>query len=436
MTRSLGAPVSLVAHSDRGALKLSFYELDNPKPTLETWTDLDEEGRKALWWKVRQRLEQFRARLGQGVKDPRGVKVDDWRVLSEAVHDLHRLGQWLASTLFGPRNVPAVTRLFREAYPAWDDPSGPAGLIEVRAPNHDMVPIEFIPVFGMSLPLDPIKDIRRLTEVSRFFPGFATVVKRQIASVRKLPQASDLFDNEQRLPVKLFYHGGFPGARDELRFFSENDCFVLKGHWPRGACNYSDCLSDGCKSADAAAVLARHLWNPTLGFRCSELTVPDQVLHFSCHCHFEHSDDPETLCLTFSPDGKEMLKVTVEELKQRLVEYAREGLKDSLPLVFLNACGTGASASGFLPALPYLFLVDIGNRGFIGTQTLIPDLVAAEFSRRFYYHLLLGRTLGLAFYEAKQDLLKRHRNPMGILYSAYANPDLRVSQPVKRPLKV
>jgi hypothetical protein len=431
MTRSRGAPVSLVVQSEQGNLKLSFYTPDNPQPTLETWADLGEESPKVLWGKLRVRLEQFRERLGDG------LRVDNWHVLSKAVHDLHELGQWLASTLFGPRNIPAVTRLFKEAYPGWDDPEAPPGLIEVQAPNYHTVPLEFIPIFDMNLPPDEIKDIRRLIEVAHAFPGFATIVKRQIASGRKLPQPSALLHNEEGLPVKLFYHGGFPGVRDELRFFRDNDCFALKGHWPRSACDYLQCLSDGCKSFDDAAVLARHLWNPALGFRCSDSKVPDQILHFACHCHFQNASDPETLCLTFSPDGKEMRQVTVETLKQKLASC--EGMDQTdvpLPLVFVNACGAAAAHSGLLPTLPYFFLVENGNRGFIGTETLIPDRVAAEFSRRFYYHLLLGDTLGMAFYAAKQDLLKRHRNPMGILYAAYANPDLRVSQPVKQAIKV
>jgi hypothetical protein len=434
MNRSTGAPVSLVVQGERGTLRLSFYTPDDPQtPRVETWADLDEGERKALWQNLRRRLEDFRDRLGED------AQVDDWGALSAAVHDLHRLGQWLASKLFGPRNIRAVTRLFEEAYPEWDNPEADPALIEVRAPSNHTVPIEFMPVFGVKdLATDEIKDVRRLTEVARFFPGFSTIVKRQIASGRKLPQASALLDNAKRLPVKLFYHAGFPGARDELRFFRENDhCFALKGHWPRSSCDAPFCRSEGCASRDSAEdVLPGHLWDPRLGFRCSEPVGPDQILHFACHCHYLDDADPETLCLTFSHDGKDR-QVTVETLREKLANCGggqQENL--SLPLVFVNACGTAATPSGLLPALPYFFLVENGNRGFIGTEALIPDAVAAAFSRRFYYHLLRGQTLGMAFYAAKQDLLKRHRNPMGILYTAYANPDLRVSQPVKNRIRV
>src|SRR5262245_5871325 len=137
MNRSPGAPVRLVVQSvkDTDTLELSFYTLEDPrKPRVRTWADLGREGRRGLWQNLRKRLEKFRDRLGGC------AQVDDWRVLSRAVQDLHRLGQWLASTLFGPRNIRAVTGLFEEAYPGWDDPGAPPALIEVEAPHHHTVP--------------------------------------------------------------------------------------------------------------------------------------------------------------------------------------------------------------------------------------------------------------------------------------------------------
>jgi hypothetical protein len=77
-----------------------------------------------------------------------------------------------------------------------------------------------------------------------------------------------------------------------------------------------------------------------------------------------------------------------------------------------------------------LFLVENGNRGFIGTETRIPDQYAAAFSEQFYTELLQGRPLGEAVHAARWTLLRRHNNPLGILYTVYADPDMRVRKPV------
>jgi hypothetical protein len=77
-------------------------------------------------------------------------------------------------------------------------------------------------------------------------------------------------------------------------------------------------------------------------------------------------------------------------------------------------------------SFPRFFLQDNRNRGFIGTETNVPDAFAANFSRYFYSGLLNGLNLGEAIYEAKWAMLK-NCNPLGILYTNYADPELRVS---------
>ena len=92
----------------------------------------------------------------------------------------------------------------------------------------------------------------------------------------------------------------------------------------------------------------------------------------------------------------------------------------------MNACGTSTINPSSAASFVQLFLEN-GNRGFIGTETRVPDLVATEYSRIFYKHLVGGETVGYAMHQAKWDLLRQFKNPLGVLYTLYGNPDLAVS---------
>jgi hypothetical protein len=99
--------------------------------------------------------------------------------------------------------------------------------------------------------------------------------------------------------------------------------------------------------------------------------------------------------------------------------------------VFLNACGSGDLDPAGANSFPELFLKkDFGFLGFIGTETIIPDEFAGLFSEVFYEYLLAGMSIGDALRAARWNLLKLHHNPLGIVYSLYAEPEIRVRHPV------
>jgi len=98
--------------------------------------------------------------------------------------------------------------------------------------------------------------------------------------------------------------------------------------------------------------------------------------------------------------------------------------KESYPLAFLNACGTSKTIPTALTSFPKGFLRTY--RGVIGTETPIPDDFAAAFSAKFYARFVRGYSLGEALHRARWDFLQQSCNPLGILYTAYANPDLCV----------
>jgi hypothetical protein len=89
-----------------------------------------------------------------------------------------------------------------------------------------------------------------------------------------------------------------------------------------------------------------------------------------------------------------------------------------------------------ITSFPEMFLFNVGNRGVIGTETRIPDQFAAEFSEQFYLNLVRGATLGMAVFNARWTLLKRRNNPLGLLYSVYANPYATVRKPLRNAVSL
>ena len=97
----------------------------------------------------------------------------------------------------------------------------------------------------------------------------------------------------------------------------------------------------------------------------------------------------------------------------------------SHPLVFLNACESGGQAAGFGTSFVGWFL-GREHQGVIATETLIPDVLAADFAASFYRFLLRGERAGQALLMAKRAMVREHGNPLGMVYTMYADPDLQV----------
>jgi hypothetical protein len=94
------------------------------------------------------------------------------------------------------------------------------------------------------------------------------------------------------------------------------------------------------------------------------------------------------------------------------------------PIVVMNSCGSAHLDPRTAVSFPDLFLTEhLG--GFIGPEALVPDEVAADFSRQFYAALTRGMSVGQALYHAKWTLLSRWSNPLGMLWTAYVDPDYR-----------
>jgi hypothetical protein len=97
-------------------------------------------------------------------------------------------------------------------------------------------------------------------------------------------------------------------------------------------------------------------------------------------------------------------------------------------LVFLNACTTGALGE---PGESLLGLFRSRNAAaIIGSETLLHDPPAGRFAIYFYYELMRGTSISRAIIDARRELLNKESNPMGLFYTLYGNPRLRLKHPL------
>jgi hypothetical protein len=352
-----------------------------------------------------------------------GKKKDEWQDLRDAIEMLLKEGRVLAQEIFGDK-LPEVIDLFQPLQSFWTDPDDEIQEfphIAVEAQIEDIVPIEFLPLLNFGARADDIKDTRGLISVMRSFISFSTIVRRYVKFSDF--KEKDSLENEPKLPVKFFQHAGLFGARKEAEFFRRHSDYIdMDGPWP------DQLLKDmNAFKRDLAA----YLWIPGLSFSGDEGGPVSQIHHFSCHCNTGEVDSRDCKVI-LSHNKIADRNVTIYDLqdeRSKLLHAAREIREVTQPLVFFNACGTAAIDLASIESFPQLFL-NYGSCGFIGTETLIPDRFAYAFSEEFYKSLITGKPLGEAIQIAKWRLLKRN-DPLGILYTAYANPEMSVTNPVK-----
>lgn len=363
---------------------------------------------------LREDLRSFRALLGSNL-------TPSFQQVSLAIKTLHDRGRLILLNLFKDRmdNIRDAVELCRTNCPGWQRPGWdeekPAPcLVDVIAPIEDLVPMELIPLFGFEDPPE-ITDLMSLGKAVTSFLGFSCIVRRIIKGVEV---SSGHLDNVPKLPIQLFRHAGLTDKEEQ--FFRQQDTLVdLDGPWPP-----RDISGDFCEE------LARNILDPTKRFDNMTRRPPDQISHFTCHCDTNQvSTENYSLKLAGTKLWPKEYTVRLKELRKSfsLFDYQIGDQSGEIkrPLVFLNACGSSDVGPAGMISFPELFLL-YHHRGFVGTETKVSDLFAAEFSKSFYRRFLSQVSLGQAIYRARWELLERYRNPMGILYSVYADPELRV----------
>jgi hypothetical protein len=97
------------------------------------------------------------------------------------------------------------------------------------------------------------------------------------------------------------------------------------------------------------------------------------------------------------------------------------------PFVFLNGCETGTEGSRGTTdmSLPGVFLKR-GARAVISTESPIWDFFGYDFGELYLEKLIEGSDAGEAMLNARVEFLKASNNPLGLLYSYYGNPAVRL----------
>jgi CHAT domain len=345
--------------------------------------------------------------------------------IDRSMRVLNQIGQWLLAAFLrrGRTRDPGIQELCRAALLEWPRDVHPP-IVEVTGDTDTIFPVEFLPLFAeeSGRTIETNEDLRAVAEG---FAGFAGVVYRTLAthSCRKVdPSAQELLLNGKKLPVKLFYHARLVGAQKEAQFLGSlraAGLVDLEGPWP----------DDSLTEESVLQTLNKNLNDPALSLKGIRRPFADQVQHFACHCDCLLPDEPVTdddvnefPRIRFAGPKKSDIPIRQFDLLQKYMDERRSFPKlQSLPLVFMNACDSSRIDPNTSASFAEYFL-DQGNLGFIGTESAVPDLVAAEFSRYFYTELLRGRSLGEALWRARHMLLERRSNPLGLLYTLYANP--------------
>lgn len=95
------------------------------------------------------------------------------------------------------------------------------------------------------------------------------------------------------------------------------------------------------------------------------------------------------------------------------------------PLVVVNACGSAAlsplSYGGLAP-----YLLDQGARAVIGTECDTPVRFGAAFGSELLRAFAGGASAGAALRDTRRHFMATHQNALGLLYTLYGTPDLRI----------
>lgn len=147
----------------------------------------------------------------------------------------------------------------------------------------------------------------------------------------------------------------------------------------------------------------------------------DDIVHFTCHGAIKNGEP----CWTLKPGVPEFWKYDVTPLTLTNVSLTRR-----TPLVFGNACKSGASDAGLLPGLASQ-LFGLGALNVVATFAPITQTLALEFARLFYERLLgsngaPGTTIADALWATKKHYFDADTDdPSYLFYCLYGPPDTR-----------
>jgi CHAT domain len=339
-----------------------------------------------------------------------------WPEAEAAFHHLYKAGAAITYQLFGVTGKALqVSQFFGDGWPGWKGFRGPFPVLQVEVPHNAMYPFEIMPLFDLTKPPARITDYLTLAEVARRFAGFSMVVRRLVA---RTPMGKNSVQIPRPLRISFLQNANLDGAKKELAFFADADpaAIHLEGPWPT--------------ATTGTAELAGAMFDPDAGFADWPQSTPREIVHFACHCETRAQSGSDYTLRLQGDDGKQLYLRLMDLQIEYLARAAAQGSAGSFtrPFVFINACGS-SHVEPITGTSLHAFLLGERHSGVIGTETEIGDDLAAEVSGHFYRRLLAGDDMGEALQRAKWMLLKRYRNPLGLLYTMYGDTRLQVAPP-------
>jgi CHAT domain-containing protein len=112
----------------------------------------------------------------------------------------------------------------------------------------------------------------------------------------------------------------------------------------------------------------------------------------------------------------------------RIIGEVAEGLRRSMPVIFMNACHSSRQGLALTRADGWVQrFLEFGCAAFIGANWEVNDRLAADFAIEVYEQLRSGHTIASAVQKAR--ILVRDKQPGNstwLAYSLYSHPNLQV----------
>ena len=303
---------------------------------------------------------------------------------------------------------------FVNAWPQWQIATDVVPLVEIRG-HDDEFPFELLPLFDAT-GIEDFMNYAEAEDALRRFLGFGAAVRR---SRGERVEVENLHASP-KLPVQFLSYT-MHGVEAEGRYFDGSlDRINIEGPWPKPT----------LKQDRVVERLVNALYNPakSLNGRARRGT-PVQVQHFACHCRTINQTDAGYTLVLGGPDERER-NVTLGAIRRGFRRRTQRGrVAGARPLIIANACGSAKIDKETRQSFPHWFLSN-RFRGFVGTETDVPDDVAADFAARLYQELFDKKPLGEAVVMARRRLMSERGSPLGLLYVLYGNPALAIEEAV------
>jgi hypothetical protein len=420
--------MALEIRTDRsGEFPALVFKAAPSGPIGETRIELDGGRASALADERRKMAEKLR-RFHELICATRPAREGFWEAIDEAIGHLNAIGGAYLATLLNKESKGRFYAVMAEAFGLQRVRTAPAQVSAVIGKSdRDLLnfPIEILPIIPRhdekSQPAAIFSQAELERELLRY-PAFGAVVTRirdghkSKAELKRGPAGL--------IPAKIFRNSSFYDSATE----AESDAVWLQRHhliapeplWP------SETLEPRAATIDLAWYLTdpRVRMRPAATGNGTAIECGDQIQHFSCH--FKRTKEGEILELREMKGEVGPLVIEKDALMAQLQE-ASAPLPDDLPgqLIFLNACGTGASDPTGSLSLVEVLLEWTPARAIVATETPVDFTLAATFARLVYDRLLAGVPLGEAIHGARWALVDERQNPFGLFYSLYGNPNLK-----------